>query len=111
MNDRQRDVALFRYSLIREAADPALSKRERGELVRELASRDHAGPGGRRVRVARNTIDRWIRTYRVGGFEALAPNARNCGNVNPGWPHRAHLFWPHRQRRCSRGSWRVEGRG
>lgn len=83
MNDRQRDVALFRYSLIREAADPALSKRERGELVRELASRDHAGPGGRRVRVARNTIDRWIRTYRLGGFEALAPNARNCEPVTP----------------------------
>lgn len=49
MNDRQRDVALFRYSLIREAADPALTKRERGELVREVAGRDHAGPGGRRV--------------------------------------------------------------
>lgn len=83
MNDRQREVALFRYSLIREAADPALSKRERGELVRDLASRDHAGPGGRRVRVARNTIDRWVRTYRAGGFEALAPNLRNCEPVTP----------------------------
>jgi putative transposase len=48
VNDRQRDVALFRYSLIREAADPALTKAERGELVRELAARDHVGPGGRR---------------------------------------------------------------
>lgn len=83
MNDRQRDVALFRYSLIREAADAALTKAERGELVREVAARDHAGPGGRRVRVARNTIDRWIRTYRLGGFEALAPNARNCEPVTP----------------------------
>ena len=83
MNDRQREVALFRYSLIREAADTELSHAERGELVRELASRDHAGPGGRRVRVARNTIDRWIRTYRVGGFEALAPSTRNCEPVTP----------------------------
>jgi len=83
LNDRQRDVALFRYSLIREAADPALTKRERGELVREVAARDHAGPGGRRVRVARNTLDRWIRTYRVGGFEALAPNLRNCEPTTP----------------------------
>lgn len=33
MNDHQRDIALVRYSLIREAADPTLSKRERGELV------------------------------------------------------------------------------
>ena len=83
MNDRQREVALFRYSLIREAADAALTRRQRGELVRELAARDHAGPGGRRVRVARNTIDRWIRTYRAGEFEALAPAARNCEPVTP----------------------------
>jgi putative transposase len=83
MNDRQREVALFRYSLIREAADPELSHAERGELVRELVSRDHAGPGGRRVRMARNTIDRWIRTYRVGGFEALAPSMRHCEPVTP----------------------------
>jgi putative transposase len=83
MNDRQREVALFRYSLIREAADPALSHAERGELVRELAARDHFGPGGRRVRPARNTIDRWIRTYRVGGFEALAPSMRHCEPVTP----------------------------
>jgi putative transposase len=83
VNDRQREVALFRYSLIREAADLALSKAERGELVRELAARDHAGPGGRRVRVARNTLDRWIRTYRGGGFEALAPNPRNCEPTTP----------------------------
>ena len=40
MQDRRRDVALFRYSLIREAADPALSKAERGALVRALADAD-----------------------------------------------------------------------
>lgn len=30
MQDRRRDVALFRYSLIREAADAGLTKAERG---------------------------------------------------------------------------------
>lgn len=53
MDDRHRDVALFRYSLIREAADPALTKAQRGGLVRALAARDHTGPKGERVRVAR----------------------------------------------------------
>jgi len=76
MNDAQRDVALFRYSLVREAADESLTIRQRGRLVRELAAQDHAGPTGRRVRVARGTIDRWIRAYRAGGFEALAPVPR-----------------------------------
>src|SRR6266545_1609206 len=76
MNEAQRDVALFRYSMIREPADESLTVRQRGRLVRELAGRDHAGPNDRRVRVARGTIDRWIRAYRAGGFEALAPVSR-----------------------------------
>ena len=76
MNEAQRDVALFRYSLIREAADDALTVRQRGVMVRELAEREHTGPKGRLVRVGRGTIDRWIRCYRAGGFEALAPMSR-----------------------------------
>jgi putative transposase len=76
MNDAEREVALFRYSLIREAADDSLTIRQRGVLVRELAGRDHAGPGGKRVLVSRGTIDRWIRAYRAGGFGALAPVPR-----------------------------------
>lgn len=83
MNHSQREVALFRYSLVRESADPALTKAERGQMVRELAGRPHTGPGGRRVKVARNTLDRWIRTYRAGGFEALAPAARSCEPKTP----------------------------
>ena len=76
MNDAQRDVALFRYSLIREAADESLTTRQRGVLVRELAAGSHAGPDGRHITVARGTIDRWIRAYRAGGFNALAPVPR-----------------------------------
>ena len=83
MDDRRRDVALFRYSLIREAADPALTKAERGLMVRALAARDHTGPRGERVRVARNTLDRWIREWRAGGFEALAPAGRSAEPVTP----------------------------
>ena len=83
MDDRNRDVALFRYSLIREAADPAVSTAERGLLVRGLARRDHTGPGGDRVRVGRSTIDRWIRDWRAGGFEALVPTPRTVEPTTP----------------------------
>jgi putative transposase len=83
MDDRRRDVALFRYSLIREAADPAVTPAERGRLVRVLASRDHTGPGGERVRVSRNTLDRWIRAWRAGGFEALMPTTRSAVPTTP----------------------------
>lgn len=76
MDDRHRDVALFRYSLIREAADPAVTNAHRGRLVRALAAREHTGPHGERVRVGRSTLDRWIRDWRAGGFDALVPSAR-----------------------------------
>ena len=74
--ERARAVALFRYSLIREAADPALSTRQRGRLVRGLAAREHAGPFGVPVRVSRASLDRWIRAWRASGFDALMPPAR-----------------------------------
>jgi putative transposase len=74
--DRRREIGLFRYALIRDAADPALSKAERGRLVGALCEREHVGSDGRLVRVGRTTLDRWIRAYRAGGFEALVPRPR-----------------------------------
>src|SRR6266536_2254517 len=71
-----RDVALFRYSLIRPLADPTLTAAERGLLVRELARGVHVGPAGEAVRVSRSTLDRWIRAWRGGGFDALIPPVR-----------------------------------
>jgi putative transposase len=72
----RREIGLFRYALVRDAADPALSKAERGRLVRALADREHVGPDGQLVRVARGTLDEWVRAYRRGGFEALVPQPR-----------------------------------
>ena len=74
--ERAREIGLFRYALIREAADPALSTRQRGRLVREIAAAEHTGPFGGRVRVSRVTIDRWILIWRRGGFDALLPSTR-----------------------------------
>lgn len=83
MSDRHRDVALFRYSLIRPAADVSLTTRQRGRLVRQLAAQDHLGPHGERVRVSRTTIDRWIRAWRTGGFDALTPAGRTAEPQTP----------------------------
>jgi putative transposase len=47
MNDAGREVALFRYSLIREAADDSLTIRQRGLLVRELAAWTTPGPAAK----------------------------------------------------------------
>lgn len=79
--DHRREVALFRYSLAREAL--SLSASERGQLVRELAEREHVGPGGELVRVSRGTLDRWVRALRKGGFQALVPVAREGVPTTP----------------------------
>jgi putative transposase len=71
--ERARRVGLFRYELIQDVIDVRLSSRQRGKLVRELAEREHPGPFGEPVRVSRQTIDRWVRWWRRGGFEALVP--------------------------------------
>ena len=102
MNDRHRDVALFRYSLIREAADSALTTAQRGRLVRALAAREHTGPHGDRVLVGRSTLDRWIREWRAGGFEALVPSARTA---EPGKPDPL-LHSPSRQHQPRCWTWR-----
>lgn len=75
-SERSRDIALFRYALIRQAADPAVSSRERGRMVRQLAGVEHAGPFGDPVQVSRVTLDRWIHAWRTGGFDALVPSVR-----------------------------------
>jgi len=71
--ERARRIGLFRYELIQDVIDPALSTRQRGRRVRELAATEHTGPFGETIRISRNTIDRWARWYRSGGFDALVP--------------------------------------
>ena len=80
---RAQDAALFRYRLIGQALEEGLTTKQRGKVVRGIAGRVHAGPGGRGVQVSRKTIDRWIRAWHKGGFEALLPSDRKCEPVTP----------------------------
>jgi putative transposase len=78
--DRAEKIALFRYQLIREPADDAITPRQRGPMVRALAG-EHPGPFGDVVHVSKDTLDRWIRAWRRGGFDALKPTGRTQGPV------------------------------
>jgi putative transposase len=78
--DRAEKIALFRYQLIRESADDSVTPRQRGPMVRALAG-EHLGPFGEVVHVSKDTIDRWIRAWRRGGFDALKPAGRTQGPV------------------------------
>ena len=90
---RAEQVALFRYQLIREAADPALSTRQRGRLVRELAAtrapgavrRTGAGVAGHDRPVDPGLADRRVRRAGPAGpaGHARAPT-RPCWSWPPG---------------------------
>ena len=79
MHDWRESEALHRYAIIREAADASLSPRQRGALVRAAAEKLHPDPAGKMRFHSRVTLDRWIRAYRRGGFEALKPALREVG--------------------------------
>ena len=76
--ERAQAVALFRYTLIRDAADASVSPRERGRMVRAIVAAEHRGPFGDPVRVSRPIVDRWIAAWRERGFEALLPPERQA---------------------------------
>jgi putative transposase len=71
------EVALFRYKIVNEVEDDCLTKKQRGALVRHLAAQVHVGVDGQPQTVSRESIDRWARLYRAGGFDALRPCERN----------------------------------
>jgi putative transposase len=81
--ERMEKIALFRYQLIREAADESVTPRQRGPMVKALAGQVHPGPFGGTIRVSKDTIDRWVRLWRRGGFDALRPRGRTQGPVTP----------------------------
>lgn len=81
--ERARQIGLFRYMLIREAADPSLTSRQRGALVRAIAGVPHTDPDGRTIWITRWTLDRWISDWRKGGFDALVPSPRQAQPRTP----------------------------
>jgi putative transposase len=75
-DDEAEAIALHRWAVIAEAANPRLSPRERGRIVRAASARAHVHPDGSTRRYSRNTLDRWLRAWRSGGLEALRPAER-----------------------------------
>jgi putative transposase len=87
-DDQGERVALFRVSVISEAAGARLSSSERGLLVRALATRPFTTPDGEERHYSRGTIDRWSAAYARDGLAGLRPVTRadkGRGRVSPQW--------------------------
>lgn len=79
--ERAEQIALFRYQLIREAADESVGAKARGIMIRDLASQEHPWPFGGTKRFSRETLDRWVKAWKAEGFDGLKPAARAQGPV------------------------------
>jgi putative transposase len=93
MDAKAEKVALFRYGLI---APLVLESLPRGELTRraqEIAARHYEIPHSERTSVSVDTLLEWALRYRNGGFDALAPQARqDCGQSRTITPQLADLI-------------------
>lgn len=87
-DELRRAIALFRYGVISDLLHPP-EPRERGWMQRTLeekAARDYEIPGSRRRRAAEETIRGWLKDYRRGGFDALAPKRRSDAGASRSLP-------------------------
>jgi len=75
-DDPAEQVALFRFRVIAEPANPRLTAAERGRIVRALAAQTHAHPDGTMRAYSRGTLDRWTAAYQALGLEGLRPQKR-----------------------------------
>lgn len=77
MNEQQRqEIANFRYGLIAPLVHRKLEPREQATLLREIASHIYDIPGSSTKTVSIRTLERYLQTYRQGGWEALKPLPR-----------------------------------
>src|SRR6266567_8941957 len=76
LDDPAEQVALFRFRVIAEPANPRLTAAERGRIVRVLAAQTHAHPDGTMRAYSRGTLDRCIAAYQAKGLDGLRPQRR-----------------------------------
>lgn len=76
IDERRREIALFRHGLIADLIH--LERHHRGlyALLSTKAERTYTIPGSLRCHVAPETLRGWLRAYRRGGFDALVPRVR-----------------------------------
>ncbi len=70
------EIANFRYRLISPiVCKESLYFGETAELIQEAADKIYQIPGSRKTRASARTIERYLKQYREGGFEALMPKS------------------------------------
>lgn len=88
MDEKQRqEIANFRYGLIAPVVTRKLSPGDQAVILREIASHTYDISHSKTQTVSLRTLERYIRAYRQGGWEALLPSERadklQCKQIAP----------------------------
>ncbi|MCL0081448.1 DDE-type integrase/transposase/recombinase [Peptococcaceae bacterium] len=88
MNEKQRqEVANFRYGLVASLVTRKLNAGEQAALLREITSHTYDIPYSQSKTVSLRTLERYLKAYREGGWEALLPSERadklQCKQITP----------------------------
>jgi len=95
-DDRQRQLAEFRFGVIAPLICRRLDNAERQELRREILNQVFIEPGGKTKRVGERTLRSWISKYNTYGFDGLVRVARKdigmCRAIAPEVLNQAYLL-------------------
>ena len=77
MNEEKKNqIALFRYGVIAPFVQRQCEDTRPWTFFKNASERKYENPDGEMVTISTETIGRWYRWYKEGGFDALKPKAR-----------------------------------
>jgi transposase len=77
MKDKDQEWALFWCSFLHPVLYGEVEPEETHKHLKELAGKERLFPNGTRKKLSLSTLNRKLRLFREGGFEALARKPRN----------------------------------
>ena len=88
MDEKQRqEIANFRYGLIAPIVTRTLNSGEQAAMLREIAGHTYDIPHSDTQKVSLRTLERYLKSYREGGWDTLLPSVRadklQCKQIAP----------------------------
>jgi hypothetical protein len=84
-----REIATWRYEQIAPFLDATLSSADQRRAMKDRCAREVVWPNGKKKRISKSTLHRWIRAFAAGGYLALMPTPRS----DRGKPRRDTEVW------------------
>ena len=74
-------IALLRFSLIAPLVNNTYDAPSKSQYYRNMASKTHALPNGKKVKLSSGIIKKWYLLYMNNGFDSLIPKTRSDAGI------------------------------